>query len=325
MTRNPADAGDLVQETYAKAFAAFAQFEQGTNLKAWLYRILTNTFINSYRKNQRNPYQGTIDELEDWQLGLGGVDHPGPLDALRRGRGDRPPARQRRQRSAAVDPRGLPARRVPRRRRGLLLPGDRRHHEDARRHRDEPTAPRAPPSARAARRIRPGAAASSPPDTHLRGARHDRLRMRQGQGRTRGVPAPRAERRGLPRRGRAPRRTATTARGEHLVGLTLDQERCSRRARRRRPTELRAAILAKLDRRRAPEPTAAAARARDQLGLLLPRCAWSTRSPATPTTGRDDDADRAALEVLGTSSRLMNGQAPWFSGSSCTHTSSAFG
>ena len=69
MTRNPADAGDLVQETYTKAYAAFSQFEQGTNLKAWLYRILTNTFINGYRKNQRNPYQGTIDDLEDWQLG----------------------------------------------------------------------------------------------------------------------------------------------------------------------------------------------------------------------------------------------------------------
>jgi RNA polymerase sigma-70 factor (ECF subfamily) len=69
MTRNPADASDLVQETFAKAFAAFAQFQQGTNLKAWLYRILTNTFINNYRKKQRDPYQGTIDELEDWQLG----------------------------------------------------------------------------------------------------------------------------------------------------------------------------------------------------------------------------------------------------------------
>lgn len=67
--RNPADAGDLVQETYVKAYAAFASFEQGTNLKAWLYRILTNTFINTYRKNQRNPYQGSIDDLEDWQLG----------------------------------------------------------------------------------------------------------------------------------------------------------------------------------------------------------------------------------------------------------------
>lgn len=69
MTRNPADAQDLVQETFVKAFAAFKQFEQGTNLKAWLYRILTNTFINSYRKKQREPYQGAIDELEDWQLG----------------------------------------------------------------------------------------------------------------------------------------------------------------------------------------------------------------------------------------------------------------
>ena len=69
MTRNPADAADLVQETYVKAYQAFGQFQQGTNLKAWLYRIQTNTFINNYRKNQRNPYQGTIDDLEDWQLG----------------------------------------------------------------------------------------------------------------------------------------------------------------------------------------------------------------------------------------------------------------
>ena len=69
MTRNPSDAQDLVQETFVKAFAAFAQFEQGTNLKAWLYRILTNTFINAYRKKQREPYQGTIDDLQDWQMG----------------------------------------------------------------------------------------------------------------------------------------------------------------------------------------------------------------------------------------------------------------
>ncbi|WP_210508878.1 sigma-70 family RNA polymerase sigma factor [Naasia sp. SYSU D00057] len=69
MTRNPADAQDLVQETFVKAFSAFRQFQQGTNLKAWLYRILTNTFINNYRKKQRDPYQGTLDDLEDWQLG----------------------------------------------------------------------------------------------------------------------------------------------------------------------------------------------------------------------------------------------------------------
>jgi len=69
MTRNPADAADLVQETFVKAFGSWSSFSQGTNLKAWLYRIQTNTFINNYRKNQRNPYQGTIDDLEDWQLG----------------------------------------------------------------------------------------------------------------------------------------------------------------------------------------------------------------------------------------------------------------
>jgi RNA polymerase sigma-70 factor (ECF subfamily) len=68
MTRNPSDAEDLVQETYAKAFGAFHQFESGTNLKAWLYRILTNTFINSYRKKQREPQQSASEDIEDWQL-----------------------------------------------------------------------------------------------------------------------------------------------------------------------------------------------------------------------------------------------------------------
>ncbi len=68
MTRNPADAEDLVQETFLKAFAAFHQFEEGTNLKAWLYRILTNTYINSYRKRQRQPVQAPTEEIADWQL-----------------------------------------------------------------------------------------------------------------------------------------------------------------------------------------------------------------------------------------------------------------
>ncbi len=68
MTRNPADAEDLVQETFVKAFAAFHQFQEGTNLKAWLYRILTNTFINSYRKKQRQPLQSPTEEITDWQL-----------------------------------------------------------------------------------------------------------------------------------------------------------------------------------------------------------------------------------------------------------------
>jgi RNA polymerase sigma-70 factor (ECF subfamily) len=68
MTRNPSDAEDLVQETYVKAYTAFKSFREGTNLKAWLYRILTNTYINSYRKKQRQPAQYPTDEITDWQL-----------------------------------------------------------------------------------------------------------------------------------------------------------------------------------------------------------------------------------------------------------------
>ncbi|MBI2710819.1 MAG: sigma-70 family RNA polymerase sigma factor [Actinobacteria bacterium] len=76
MTRNPSDAEDLVQETYLKAYRAFAGFEQGTNLKAWLYRILTNTFINIYRAKKRRPDETELDEVEDLYLyrRLGGIE-----------------------------------------------------------------------------------------------------------------------------------------------------------------------------------------------------------------------------------------------------------
>ena len=68
MTRNPADAQDLVQDAYMKAYQAFGSYKPGTNLKAWLYRILTNTYINGYRKKQRRPVEAPTDEVTDWQL-----------------------------------------------------------------------------------------------------------------------------------------------------------------------------------------------------------------------------------------------------------------
>jgi RNA polymerase sigma-70 factor (ECF subfamily) len=68
LTRNPADAEDLLQETYLRAYRGFAGFQPGTNLKAWLYRILTNTFINAYRKRQREPQMVLEDEIPDWYL-----------------------------------------------------------------------------------------------------------------------------------------------------------------------------------------------------------------------------------------------------------------
>jgi len=76
MTRSPSDAEDLVQETYLKAYRSFGSFEQGTNLKSWLYRILTNTFINTYRARQRRPVQAELDDVEDLYLyhRLGGLE-----------------------------------------------------------------------------------------------------------------------------------------------------------------------------------------------------------------------------------------------------------
>jgi RNA polymerase sigma-70 factor (ECF subfamily) len=76
MTRNPADAEDLLQETFLRAYRGFPNFNQGTNLRAWLYRILTNTYINSYRARQRRPEQTELDEVEDLFLyrRLGGLE-----------------------------------------------------------------------------------------------------------------------------------------------------------------------------------------------------------------------------------------------------------
>ena len=68
MTRNPADAEDLVQETFLKAYRAYHTFEEGTNLKAWLYRILTNTYINKYRKESRRPSEVDLGAVEDLYL-----------------------------------------------------------------------------------------------------------------------------------------------------------------------------------------------------------------------------------------------------------------
>jgi RNA polymerase sigma-70 factor, ECF subfamily len=82
MTRNPTDAEDLVQETYLKAYRGFGGYQQGTNLKAWLYRILTNTFINQYRAKKRRPDESDLDEVEDLYL----YRRLGGLEAARAGR-----------------------------------------------------------------------------------------------------------------------------------------------------------------------------------------------------------------------------------------------
>src|SRR5918911_1585439 len=76
MTRNPADAEDLVQETYLKAYRGYGGFQEGNNLKAWLYRILTNTFINRYRAAKRRPDETDLEDVEDFYLyrRLGGLE-----------------------------------------------------------------------------------------------------------------------------------------------------------------------------------------------------------------------------------------------------------
>jgi RNA polymerase sigma-70 factor (ECF subfamily) len=88
LTRNPSDAEDLVQETYLRAFRGFSGFEEGTNLRAWMYRILTNTFINAYRKKQREPITVQDEDIEDWylydKLGESGVEASAEAAVLER-------------------------------------------------------------------------------------------------------------------------------------------------------------------------------------------------------------------------------------------------
>jgi RNA polymerase sigma factor (sigma-70 family) len=122
MTRNPSDAEDLVQETYLRAYRGFGGFQEGTNLKAWLYRILTNTYINQYRAKKRRPDETELDEVEDLYL----YRRIGGLEAAMAGR------------SAGQLPAGRPAGR----RRGLLLQRDRRHPRHTNWYGDEPSAPR---------------------------------------------------------------------------------------------------------------------------------------------------------------------------------------
>ena len=154
MTRNPADAEDLVQETFAKAYGSFHQFRPGTNLKAWLYRILTNTFINTYRKKQREPQQSMAEDVEDWQLARAESHASSGLKSAEMEALEHLPDSDVKDALQRL-PGGLPARRLPRRRRGIPLQGDRRDHGDAHRHRDVATSPRASSAARDAQRLRP--------------------------------------------------------------------------------------------------------------------------------------------------------------------------
>ena len=159
MTRNPADAEDLVQETYLRGYRSFATFEEGTNLRAWLFRILTNTFINTYRAKQRRPQETDLDDVEDLYLyqRIGGIDQ-----ASRSAEDQLLDVFTDDEVKEALE--ALPENfRMPgpaRRRRGLLLQGDRRDARHPDRYRDVPAAPGKKGDAEAVVRLRRGAGCS---------------------------------------------------------------------------------------------------------------------------------------------------------------------
>ena len=184
MTRNPSDAEDLVQETYLRAYRGFGGFKDGTNLKAWLYKILTNTFINSYRAKKRRPDEVDLDDTEDFFL----FRRLGGLEAVEAGRTPETEVLESDPRRGGEGGARGAAGAVPdggaaRRRRRVLLQGDRRDHGCAHRHGHEPAAPR--------KKAAPGAVVG------LRSRTRPRSRRRRSPNRhpkppvTRGVRAPR--------------------------------------------------------------------------------------------------------------------------------------
>ena len=194
LTRNPSEAEDLVQDTLLKAMRAREQFHAGTNLKAWLFRILTNTFINKYRRGglERSVLEGPdADPLVDGWVSASTMRHlrdpeAQALAADRRGRG---PARAR------CAPDRLQDRRHPLRRRGVQLRGDRADHGLPDRHRHEPPPPR--PKAPSAISLQPR------PRARYREGRADVgscVRIRQSAKTSSRATSPRSE----PRRGEPP-------------------------------------------------------------------------------------------------------------------------
>lgn len=137
--RNPQDAEDLVQETYAKAFAAFHQYRPGTNLKAWFYRILNNTFISNYRKAQRQQSRPTAPKSKTGKNTKRCIARL-PAGSNPPKRKNRKPPGLRDSRSACETAGRSAASRLPRRRRRILLPGDFRDHGHAHRHGHVPAA-----------------------------------------------------------------------------------------------------------------------------------------------------------------------------------------